>query len=140
MEDNHSQSRTFIAGIVLGGLVGAATALLLSPKSGPALRKDLRRTYDEVTEGAHDLAHAVSKKSHKYANQLSGQAEEWTDKVRDFLEVVSDGVSHFTDTAQKEARHIKDETHDQLHSKLQSVIDIASVGLNLWKSVGSKRR
>jgi len=140
MEDNNSQAKSLLAGIILGGIVGATTALLLAPKSGKEIRKDIARTYEDVSDSAHELAHSVTSKSHRYANHLSGQAEEWTDKVKDFLDVVSDGVHHFTHHASKEASHIKGAASENIQSKLQNVIDIASIGLNLWKSAGNKRR
>lgn len=141
MEDNNNtQAKSLLAGIILGGIVGATAALLLAPKSGKEIRRDLSRTYEDVSETAHDLAHSVSKKGHRYANNISGQAGEWTDKVKEFLDVVSDGVSHFSHLANKEASHIKDSAEENIHSKLQNVIDIASIGLNLWKSAGNKRR
>ena len=34
MSDNNSDFGAFLAGFVIGGLVGAATALLLAPQSG----------------------------------------------------------------------------------------------------------
>jgi len=34
MSDNSNDFLTFFAGMVIGGLVGAATALLLAPQSG----------------------------------------------------------------------------------------------------------
>jgi gas vesicle protein len=42
----------FMAGLILGGLVGAVTALILAPDTGAQLRQDLRRELDDIlTEG-----------------------------------------------------------------------------------------
>lgn len=40
-QDNGMSSKDFVVGAIVGGLVGAATALFLAPKSGKELRKDL---------------------------------------------------------------------------------------------------
>ena len=38
MSDNNSDFGAFLAGFVIGGLVGAATALILAPQSGQEIR------------------------------------------------------------------------------------------------------
>ncbi|MCX6017217.1 MAG: YtxH domain-containing protein [Chloroflexi bacterium] len=38
----------FVAGVVIGALAGGAAALLLAPKNGADLRKDLRGEVDEI--------------------------------------------------------------------------------------------
>jgi len=52
---------SFLVGVTLGGLVGAAAALLLAPKSGMELRLEIRgrgeRVRDEVS-GAMDAKRA----------------------------------------------------------------------------------
>ncbi len=45
MNDNDSRLNylgTFLAGLVLGGLVGAAMAMLLAPASGPDTRRQIK--------------------------------------------------------------------------------------------------
>ena len=39
---------TFLAGMILGGLVGAAVAMLLAPASGPETRRQLRDKSQEL--------------------------------------------------------------------------------------------
>jgi gas vesicle protein len=43
-------AKDFLIGTLIGGLVGAATALLLSPKSGPELRGDIAEGYQSATQ------------------------------------------------------------------------------------------
>jgi gas vesicle protein len=40
-----AKKRPFISGILIGGAVGAVAALLMAPKSGKELRKDLQKWY-----------------------------------------------------------------------------------------------
>lgn len=40
----------FIKGAILGGLLGSVAALLLAPKSGKALRKDLKTTAERISD------------------------------------------------------------------------------------------
>jgi gas vesicle protein len=46
----------FIFGAVLGGLVGSALALLLTPASGESLRNQMRETVVEVQEEVRQAA------------------------------------------------------------------------------------
>ena len=46
----------FMAGLLLGGLVGAAAALLLAPRSGAETRRLLRERIEEVVEEARRAA------------------------------------------------------------------------------------
>lgn len=38
-----SQEKSFLRGLLLGGLVGAVAALLYAPKSGKEMRRDIKR-------------------------------------------------------------------------------------------------
>lgn len=53
---NKDESLAFIAGFVIGGLVGAATALLLAPQSGVETRAQIREKGIELKGRAEDIA------------------------------------------------------------------------------------
>lgn len=103
--DNHTHERKydvndakgFLAGVLLGGLAGAATMLLLAPQSGAATRAKIQQKTIElrdqttaavgaataqvrvkarqVTTGIHDKAEEVQ----EYAQEmLDGQRERWS--------------------------------------------------------------
>lgn len=46
----------FISGVVMGALIGASVAALLAPKSGSALRMDLRHEVDHILEEGRKAA------------------------------------------------------------------------------------
>jgi gas vesicle protein len=52
MGDNNSDFGAFLAGFVIGGLVGAATALLLAPQSGEETRTIIREKGIELKDKA----------------------------------------------------------------------------------------
>lgn len=45
----------FMAGMGLGALVGAATALLLAPKSGPETREDLKKAAQDLSQSTEEF-------------------------------------------------------------------------------------
>jgi len=52
MTDNDNSIGAFLAGIFIGGLVGAAAALLLAPQSGEETREQIREKSIELRDRA----------------------------------------------------------------------------------------
>jgi gas vesicle protein len=80
---------TAVTFLLIGLGVGAALGLLLAPKSGRQLRKDLRRSYDDALETVSDwtdeakgrFEEAVEKGS-EFADELKAKAEPLSDLLR----------------------------------------------------------
>jgi gas vesicle protein len=60
-----SQIEGFIKGIVLGGLVGAAIAILYAPQSGRKTREDIHRKTEALLRKAQEEYRATLNKSSK---------------------------------------------------------------------------
>ena len=54
MSDSDSGIGAFFAGVLIGGLVGAATALLIAPQSGEETRRTLGRYSNDFRDRAQD--------------------------------------------------------------------------------------
>jgi gas vesicle protein len=63
--------KTFVIGAVVGGVLGAVTALLLAPKSGKELRADIS-----------EQAGAIGEKTTKAVKAVGVQASEWAGKAK----------------------------------------------------------
>jgi gas vesicle protein len=80
---------TAVTFLLIGLGVGAALGLLLAPKTGRQLRKDLRRSYDDALETVSDwtdeakdrFVEAVEKGS-DFADELKAKAEPLSDLLR----------------------------------------------------------
>jgi gas vesicle protein len=83
----------FLAGFIVGGLVGAAAALLLAPQSGEETRAlmrekgiDLQERSAEMTaearKRAQDLQIQAQDRASSYAAQASGKASEWQGRMQ----------------------------------------------------------
>ena len=90
MDDRDNDFGAFLAGFVIGGLVGAATALILAPQSGQATRQqiidmssDLRSSADEHTREYRDKAGTLISDTRERAQQLTEQVQ---DQVRIVLD------------------------------------------------------
>lgn len=63
----------FVAGVVLGALVGAGAALLLTPESGEKLRRDLRREVDDILDEGRRSARQRRSELEEQLSQLRRQ-------------------------------------------------------------------
>ena len=85
-EQNQSSSG-FLTGVILGGIVGAAVALLTSPKSG----REVRTYLDEKTSTSRERLTVKSKEMREKAEPVVG---EWikvaSDKAAPVLNIVKD--------------------------------------------------
>jgi gas vesicle protein len=80
---------TAISFLLIGLGVGAAVGMLLAPKSGKQIRKDLRRSYDDTldtisewTDEAKERFEEVVEKGAGLTEELRAKAEPLTRKLR----------------------------------------------------------
>ena len=80
---------TAVTFLLIGLGVGAALGLLLAPKTGRQLRKDLRRSYDDAletvsdwTDEAKDRFEEAVEKGADFADELRAKAEPLSDLLR----------------------------------------------------------
>ena len=97
MSENSSDLGAFLAGFVIGGLVGAATAIILAPQSGAETRAQIS------TKGS-EIAHTGSEQYHQYLNTAS----EYTGRAGTALSNTKQQVSQATGRVQDQARIVLD--------------------------------
>lgn len=104
-------SKDFLIGTLVGGMVGAATALLLAPKSGKELRNDLNSQTSVLREKGNEYATIALEKSSNLAKSVSDQSSQVAGKVKEFRNNLKkdDGV---TDTASAVAQNMKEEAKE----------------------------
>jgi gas vesicle protein len=85
-ESSDGTAGTAVTFLLIGLGVGAAVGLLLAPKTGRQLRKDLRRSYDDVLETASD----------------------WTDEAKERLDDVVEKGGDFADELRSKAKPLSD--------------------------------
>jgi gas vesicle protein len=65
------KTKEFVVGTILGTVVGAIAAILLTPKTGPEVRAKLSFQVENITEKTQKLAHDVTDKTQRIANEVS---------------------------------------------------------------------
>ena len=88
-ESSDGMVGTAVTFLLIGLGVGAAVGLLLAPKTGRQLRKDLRRSCDDAlgtvsgwTDEARDRFEKVVEKGSDFADELRTKAEPLSDLLR----------------------------------------------------------
>jgi gas vesicle protein len=106
MSDRDGDLGAFLSGVIIGGLIGAAAALLLAPQSGEETRAIIRERSielkDKATETAEEARHraemAAMDARHR-AEELAHQARERADEaIKRGQEVIDQQVDRFTKT------------------------------------------
>jgi gas vesicle protein len=73
---------TAVTFLMIGLGVGASIALLLAPKTGKQMRKDLRRHYDDARETLQDWSDDAQDRLKDIADQSADWAEELREAAR----------------------------------------------------------
>lgn len=96
-ENQNKSSKSFIMGAIVGGIVGAVTALLLAPKSGKEMREDLNeqaailkerslQLKDTAVEKGNEWISLAKEKSAEIAKTVNKQSQQVVEKVKDFTQ------------------------------------------------------
>jgi gas vesicle protein len=117
-ENQQSGTKDFLLGALIGGVVGAATALLLSPKSGKEIRSTFHDIKDMTLSKGSELV-GVGKDSKLFTNTTS-HAKQIMNKEMDF----SEKEEHST-----EVKYVPIEPYQTSHEELQRKIEEAQRAL-----------
>jgi len=86
MSDSSSEFGSFLAGFLIGGLVGAATALLLAPQSGEETRNVIVSKSIELKDLAVNEAENLRARAEEFARERG-----WTpEQTEEFVELVEE--------------------------------------------------
>lgn len=114
---SENKGKKFLAGAVVGSVLGAVTALLFAPKSGRELRADLADGYQQVSEKSQKVAEEVGQKTKQLAiavsdttsttaKTISRQTSEWAGKAKSLAVVAGNEVKSWRkDSAGGDAVH-----------------------------------
>ena len=83
-----STAGTAVTFLLIGLGAGALVALLLAPKTGKQMRRDLRRKYDDVRETVEDFAEGAKER----VNDVMERGSEWVDTARERVDPIARAV------------------------------------------------
>jgi gas vesicle protein len=83
MSDNNNEFGAFMSGLLLGGIAGALTALLLAPRSGEETRQVILEKSMEIKDKALETVDEARVRAEKAAEDARTAAQEYTQKLQD---------------------------------------------------------
>ena len=109
--NNHINTKDFLIGTLVGGIVGALTALFLAPKSGKELRGDL-----------NDQAYLLREKTESLRETAIEKSSEITSTVKDKTSALSKKVSEQSQGLVNKVKGIKADVEDE-QSEGENAVD-----------------
>jgi gas vesicle protein len=82
MSDNNNEFGAFLSGLMLGGIAGAITALLLAPQSGEETRKVILDKSMEIKDKALETVEDARLRAENAAEEARLAAQEYSDKLQ----------------------------------------------------------
>ncbi|MET1014675.1 MAG: YtxH domain-containing protein [Paenisporosarcina sp.] len=114
-------SKDFVIGVLVGGIIGAAAALFLAPKSGRELRENVSLQAMQLKDKTADLSSTAKEKTSNLSTQLKEQSGQIVDKVKS---IKSKSAPMDDGTASSEG----EEPIDFLETVTNSTDDVADEG------------
>lgn len=90
MSDNGNDIGAFLAGFVIGGLVGAATAIILAPQSGEETRAQISAKSIELRQAGEERIQEYRQLAESAVDEARGRVEETTGAVQERARIVLD--------------------------------------------------
>ena len=104
-KEQSSQAKSVLAGLVIGGLVGAGTILLFAPQPGEKTRAELKEGVlelrDRTTETVKDTITQVKSKADQIKAEVQVKAQDIQHQGKDLLVKQLDRVSHVAEAGKK---------------------------------------
>ncbi|MDG0810853.1 YtxH domain-containing protein [Cohnella rhizosphaerae] len=82
-----------VKGVVIGGVVGAAAALLLAPKPGKETRQDLMNAYSKSMDKSKEWASTAGSKTQELASKVGQSASDMISQTKSVLSNAKDGMN-----------------------------------------------
>jgi len=101
-------------GLVIGGAVGAITSLLIAPKAGSKLRKDLWSTYRAWQDKTKEIASTVCESSKSLAETVN-------QKTEDLVHTAKEKTENLVDTAKEKTENLVDTAKESQHRVTDSI-------------------
>jgi gas vesicle protein len=103
--EHASNTKSVLAGLLVGGLVGAGTMLLLAPQAGERTRSELQEGVthlrDRTTETVKDKVTLVKSRANQLKAEVQTKAGELQYQGKDLIAKQLDRVSHAAEAGKK---------------------------------------
>lgn len=136
-EHEESGAGSFLVGAIVGGVIGAAAALFLAPKTGREMREDFSTQAVQLKEKGIELSTIAKDKATEYSSVAKDKASEYgsvaKDKATEFSSIAKDKATEFTSTAKEKTGEVTktiQEQSEQLVDKVKSIKPKTSIPMD----------
>ena len=130
MNEQNDYMKGFLVGALVGGLAGAVTALLLAPKPGVELRKDL-------AEKSGDVYNKSKEYWGKVDEGVSSAIKEGKEKARKIIGSAKDQADNIINNAEnilKDAKEKAENTKEKFEDNFSRIKDATKASVETFKT------
>lgn len=128
-EHENNDLGAFLAGFVIGGLVGAATALILAPQSGQDTRSQIAMKGNELRDASGERLHQYRDTASTFVADTRHRAEETGSHFQEQARIVLDtGKEKVSSVATAVEEHLPLKKTGEPSADVTDVADIAEEG------------
>lgn len=117
LEERTSSTKSFLLGVIAGGVAGSLIALLYAPKSGKRLRRDIMEKKDEIIDDVEHYIGATKDKASKLVSEGKKKAEAIIEDAVKRAEQISRKADGMFKSNKDKSNELLDEVSGYLHSK-----------------------
>lgn len=136
--DENKTAKGLLLGLVTGGLVGAAIALLYAPKAGKELRNDIRMKRDDLLDDTSEFLQIAKTKASEVINEGRRKSEELISDAKKKAGTLIDDANVILNDAKEKATTTIDSTKEKLASGSDRVKDAFKAGVDAYNQEKSK--
>lgn len=119
-------SKDFMIGALVGGMLGAAAALLLAPKAGKELRSDLNEQAVYLKDKSNEFTHLAREKSSNIVRTVSEQSNQVATRVKDLTSNLRKDIDKWRAKEEENASELYGEITDDIQDEKQLDYDPAN--------------
>lgn len=123
MSNQDSNYKPFLIGTLIGGAIGAITALLLAPKSGRELRRDIVDTSNDIYDKASDYVTNSIQEGRTKAQNIVNAARRQADTI------IESATEYFDDAKNKVTT-----SKESVQERFDSLKEAAKAGSEAFKA------
>lgn len=121
MSDNNGDLGAFLAGFVIGGLVGAAVALIMAPQSGEETRAQITSRGEALRRSGEERFHAMEDSMRETSELYRSRAHEVTATIEEQARIVLDSGRQRAGEVSDEAASALADTADTMHEAAEEI-------------------
>jgi len=114
MDDRANSGLAFLAGLILGGLIGAVVALLFAPQSGEETRRQLQEKGIELQARAEESAALAQERYDELAAEARARAQDLSERGRATFETRKAQIQEAVEEGKKRAGVVKEDLKGQM--------------------------